>query len=610
MAVRILVAGLLLWSGPATAQTLNDARGALRENRVAEAERMLAAIIASPAISAPDQARALRLSSRIAWRIDQDAVRALAMLDRVPEQGEEACDTAQARARLLREARRSEELLGGLDMLIARCAAADQADAIRIEGVEAALDAGQAGRAQALLGATGEEVPTSMRGSSLRLRLALTTDDAAGALRAWRDYFWLGDGDMPQGVEARHGTAAEIFAKGLASGAPVEHRLHLVDLLVRAGFAAQAELYAGRHGLAPRAAAHPLWIRAAAYFEARREFAAAELAANRRLARGGGAPELQAAYDRMTARLAATAGGTGEAADMVRAAYGLHGTSGLTGGFPSVHLGHVMQSERQAVEQYGKRATIEFIAIDNMIANGFQSWLWDGEAQTGGWTSEGPVIVQIRSAYTSGPIGGWRIARDGPDRQRLLDRQAERAAQDLAAAAGGRAVTLPGMGDRLRLQTAAQILARAEAASGGGGALKRAFLDEYWRASVQQSITIHEGRHAIDQLMIVGVARMVDDGLEYRAKLSELALADYPRMALYNIVNANVADGTSHGDANARVMREYAAWIDAHRGEVAGFDAALPAMVQIDRLTDDQLRVVARGLDPLAKSTSKEKVNA
>jgi hypothetical protein len=312
----------------------------------------------------------------------------------------------------------------------------------------------------------------------------------------------------------------------------------------------------------------------------------------------------------MRARLTAAAGGRGEAAAVLRAAYGLYGTSGDTGGFPSVHLGHVVQRERQAVEQYGHRAAIEFIAIDNMVANGFQSWLWDGEAQTGGWTSEGPAIVQVRSAYTPGPIAGWRIAREGPDRQRLLDRQAERAAQDLAAASTGRPAALPGMGDRLNLQAAAQVLARAEAAAGGGGALKRAFLDEYWRASVQHSITIHEGRHAIDRTLIVGVARMVDDGLEYRAKLSELALADYPRLALYNIVTASVADGTAHGDANARIMREYAAWIDVHRREVPGFDPGQPAMVQLDRLTDDQLRAIARRLDPIAKTSSKEKVNA
>jgi hypothetical protein len=33
-------------------------------------------------------------------------------------------------------------------------------------------------------------------------------------------------------------------------------------------------------------------------------------------------------------------------------------------------------------------------------------------------------------------------------------------------------------------------------------------------------------------------------------------------------------------------------------------------MVQLDRLTDDQLRAIARRLDPIAKTSSKEKVNA
>ena len=45
-------------------------------------------------------------------------------------------------------------------------------------------------------------------------------------------------------------------------------------------------------------------------------------------------------------------------------------------------------------------------------------------------------------------------------------------------------------------------------------------------------------------------------------------------------------------------MSLYSGWVRDHAGEVLGFDAALPPAVQIDKLTDEQMRRVARGADP------------
>jgi hypothetical protein len=150
------------------------------------------------------------------------------------------------------------------------------------------------------------------------------------------------------------------------------------------------------------------------------------------------------------------------------------------------------------------------------------------------------------------------------------------------------------------MQVAAQIGERARSVAGAGGDLKRAFLAEYWRASFQQSIFTHEGRHALDKSLVTGLARFNDTNLEYRAKLSELALADYPRLALVNIDADTIGGSTAHGKANGKILAAYGEWIGAHKAEVKGFDPALPPMVQIDRLTDAQIRAIARSLDPLA----------
>jgi hypothetical protein len=183
----------------------------------------------------------------------------------------------------------------------------------------------------------------------------------------------------------------------------------------------------------------------------------------------------------------------------LRDADGLYGTAGETSGYPSIHLGHIVQSERRTVEQYGHRANVGFLVLDNMISNGFETWLWDGYAAAGGWTEEGPVIVQVRPEYTSGPLSSWKLYGNTPARQELLGKQQERAAADLAAVKREGVAYLPGLADRVRLQTVDQVGAAARTKAGEGGDLRRAFLDEYWRASINQSIFAHEGRHALDR---------------------------------------------------------------------------------------------------------------
>ena len=115
----------------------------------------------------------------------------------------------------------------------------------------------------------------------------------------------------------------------------------------------------------------------------------------------------------------------------------------------------------------------------------------------------------------------------------------------------------------------------------------------------EKSLRLHlEGRHAIDNAM--GLSDNVDQGvLEYQAKLSELALTDYPRMALRNMNRALEGDGP-HDRAGARIFDEYRQWMEAHPADqIMGYDPALPALVQLDKLSDGQIAEIARSLDLL-----------
>jgi len=580
---------------------------AYSQNKIDQAEKIFFEIGADPAAAPRDKASALRETARIAWLIDGDDARALRLLDTAIATGTDVCDAFSLRDRILRRAERGEELLAGFAAQLARCPTRSDQEGLYLQAADAALGLAAAGRsdhparAWAFLDKAGDDARKSLPGSALALEAGLLGRDGAASLQAWKDYFWLAGTDAPQALTGYASSISALFARGAGAEAAVGDRLALLDLLVRAGFARAAERFARLHRLDAVAGPHPLWRKASAYLRERAKLEAILLASNRRVARGGKADNLNRALAAAGDALIAAAGARGDRKRALQDAYGLYGMAGDTGGFTSVHFGHVVQSERRTIDQYGHRADVGFVALDNMISNGYETWLWDGSAAAGGWTEDGPVTVQVRPEYTDGPLRAWRLAADPAGREELRARQKERVASDRIALALAGTAYLPGLSDRLRLQVTDQIAARARALAGAGGDLRRAFLDEYWRASFQQSIFLHEGRHALDRKLVTGLARLIDTNLEYRAKLSELALADYPRLALLNINSETIGGDTPHGKANAKVMAAYGAWIHANRANVAGFDPNLPALAQADRLSDDQLRAVARALDPIAK---------
>ncbi|HEX8063486.1 MAG TPA: hypothetical protein VF535_09730 [Allosphingosinicella sp.] len=587
-------------------ETIDGAMQAYGRNRVAEAEAVFRKIAADPASSAADRGSAHRQLGRIAWLIDGDSRRALREIAAAAGMADR-CSTARLESRVLQEAKRGDLLLARLELLLKACDRPELADQIRLRAVAAALDLAAAGRKDAvgasarLLQAVGAERREGLPGASIGLQLALLQGDAPAALKAWKDYFWLSAGDVPQGLSSAYPAAAPVFEAGLDPAAGAPERLRLVDLLVRAGFAQAAERFARSAGLDRTAASDPLWGKAKAYFEARRRLETEVLASNRRVARGGSAADLEGLLDSTLDSLMAGARESGDRKAALLRAYSVYARASDSDGYDSIHFGHAVERGTWPVEQYGHRARATFIALDNMAANGFNSWLWDGSAATGGWAEEGPVIVQIRPEFTSSPFTAWALYSGGPARAELLEELKREEAADLAALTAGDVAYLPGLASRIHLQVADQVGRRARADLPPGGDLRRAFLAEYWRASFRQSMLFHEGRHALDKSLVRGLARFNDSNLEYRAKLSELALGDYPRLSLVNVNAAEIGSGSAHGKADAKVLQAYVEWMRGHAREIAGYDSTRPPLAQLDKLTDDQLRAVARGLDPIAK---------
>ena len=87
-------------------------------------------------------------------------------------------------------------------------------------------------------------------------------------------------------------------------------------------------------------------------------------------------------------------------------------------------------------------------------------------------------------------------------------------------------------------------------------------------------------------------------------------------MALANLISADIGADTPHGVANGKIMKGLHDWIEAHRAEVAsyaragrmaqaltqaGVEPGDRVAAQIDKLSDAQLRDIARELDPELK---------
>lgn len=602
--IRFIAAALLLSaSGTAVAASLSEAQDAYDNNKIPEARRLFSAIAADSGATADDRANADIALARISWLVDANAETALKRLDAATA---EPCDTGIMKLRVLKDVKRRQEAIDSESASLNACPEPGKRDEMRVHAIAARLDlanASPARRTRLISDAAADSKlltpDAGVEGARVRLEIALLTGDAPSALAAWKDYFWLDDSDAPQALTEFDATSR--FTRGLAKGATTADKLNLAELLMRAGFGEESRRYAKARGLPGTATGNPTWKRLVAYWTVRDGLEAEILRVNREFARGQKDDHaLDAAAKSAMANLVKATGASGDPQTALLEYYGLVGSVGLTNGYPSIHLGHVIENRDEQVTQYGHSAKIHFMAIDNMISNGFTSWLWDGSAMVGGWQSNG-TIIQVRPAYVAGPLNAYRLTQDGPEHLKLIARQAKRAADDIAQLRQRPVATLDGLNDRLSLEAADQVETKARSKTSDRQDLRRLFLAEYSRATFNHSIMIHEGRHAIDASL--GVSGKDQSVLEYDAKLSELALSDYPRMALENIDRTLEGNGP-HDIAGARLFDGYRKWMEAHSSEIAGYDPAVPALEQLDKLTDDQIREVARSLDPLAKGAA------
>ncbi len=264
-----------------------------------------------------------------------------------------------------------------------------------------------------------------------------------------------------------------------------------------------------------------------------------------------------------------------------------------------LHLGTRIIDTQYTVKQYGKTAALRFVVLDTMIANGYNSWFWDGSAAAGGWVDERGSIIQVRPAYAEGPMRAWRKVAYATDRREWEESIEKKSAGDDDIARGNPYAYLPGVA--LRLQKRAYMRIFDEIEKLPEPERRAAFTRELSRKTHASSILAHEGRHAIDKRAPLSFLRRHADK-EYRAKLSEVAFAPDPGLALTGgILAANIGGSSNHGQANERIVKVLVGWMRTHEDQIRGFDSSRPHLPQLDLLTDEQLKTAVRESDPLAQ---------
>jgi tetratricopeptide (TPR) repeat protein len=608
-------------TGKDTGVLLREAAQANSSHNIALQKQLLERVIG---IQPPghDTAVAERLLGRMYWRYEKDYEKAHAHFQKAITVKDVAADAWLDEADMELSRRNYADARKAADSALAAAtqplekirAQAKAAQSVVDETVEERLAGGAAQKKEISSAFTSlNELVEAQPGweitSRLYLQASLLVGDGPAALTAWRTYFRTDGGSPAPGAIAAAGESLSRLLQVWREPGDAEARLALICALGDSRLFREAALVAldPRPSFAVQLQQNPRVRELIAYARACDELSARVNEYYRHTLLGKGNAKALDAIMKETAeklwpQLAFSSAKPPEISpDRFRVEmeqrFGALVNLGSTAGYYDLHMGHCIVNEERVIKQYGRQAKLHFMVLDSMVSNGFQSWAWENGGQHGGWGSSG-TIVQIRQAYSGGALNAWLSVATEAARAKAEEEIRKALEIDRQTAAKNSTAYLGGLLKRMNQQGIQKILDRLKARGLTGRQLQIAFLSEYDHALQESSIFAHEGRHAIDQRGPFNV--LSSEELEFRAKLSEVAFAPEPRLALNGIIDANIGDSSSHGKANLRIMHGLVQWMSIHSAEIHGFDASSPVLPQLGELTDDQLRIAFRSMDPLA----------
>lgn len=611
-----LLAFLVVLGGTVrAAPSVDDAVAAYLQLDFATARRGFEAIANDPNRPPADREDALRHLALMDWRIAGDFATAEKRLDQADVIATKPAQNALAIARERRAAGRFEDARVAASRALLLAANDGERQAASLELCQTA-QARLRDKALATYGAADREElaaalkaaqafladpPTSSDLALIALKLAVRAGDGGVALAAWRSFVRRPPFEMATTVL---GASDKVFGARL-SGYHGETRFahELVRALIDARLFREAMLLADKARLKSAEFAD---VRAYQHFV---DVLSAETEEYyQHTAQGlNEAAAWQAKVIAQAQELWSELTWSGARPDFKLAAFpvqiekrfGAYASIGETSGHVDLHMGHIFIDRTETVAQFGRSASLRFVALDWMVSDGYESWVWDGAQAHGGWAKP-DAIYQVRPAYADGPLYWWRALSDPVTRAQREARIVAAEAQDAARVAQDPAGYLPGLSLRLGWLGLNELYSDVQAKFGAGPGLKANFIAAYEEAILKTSIFIHEGRHVLDKREFTGASALQSEELEYRAKLSELQFSDFPRLDIGTIFNEQLGADTPHGRGAHRVVEGILAWANDHAGEIKGLDLAKPIQPQLVLLSDDQWHKAAAAQDPWA----------
>jgi len=608
--------------------SLHTAGLAYIQRDVAGAREIWLSIATDDGAEAEDRGEAYRYLARTSWRIYQNTDEAIAYAEDADAADPGAWQNADTLSAAYRAqgntdaaiAAAREAVVGAIEPTARNTAAATLARAAlaAVHGKPldqlSAPDRVALGEAQTALSLILEETPAPIEISTLAIGVATRLDDGDALFRAWGSYY-----HSPAGVSAMsdQAAAAAILSEALPRwphAAQDGDRRAIITALAQSFFFEEAALLAtdGRDAassafeddseiqdiVAVSSFVHDITRHADEYY---RQIAAAN--SNSPLTAAFLTMQFRIGRDQVARTLWSALNLEGDFNDetlttLMRDRFLTYYNEGSTSGVYDLHAGFRVLDTVHEETQYGRSAELNYVVVGRMISNGYESWLWDGRQQHGGWASA-DTIYHVRPAYADSGLSRWDQVSNATERQDAEDEIASLTAEDATHLGDHRLAYLPGLAARLRWQGMNAVLDDARRAPGEIG-MRNTYILDMAETIRGYSIFAHEGRHALDKLHADEAVRDSSEELEFRAKISEVAFSNQPRLALGSIHNPNLGDGTPHGDANARLLEGVLEWMERNTGEIEGLDSNAPLWPQFDLLTDDQIRAAFLWQDPWA----------
>ncbi|MCE7991662.1 MAG: hypothetical protein HEP71_06770 [Roseivirga sp.] len=262
-----------------------------------------------------------------------------------------------------------------------------------------------------------------------------------------------------------------------------------------------------------------------------------------------------------------------------------------------LHMGHVILDDRRTISQFGQSAEFRYKVVDHMISNGYVAWFSDGNSQVGGWATNDGSFLQIRAGLGGEMTRIWQMLTDPVESKKILDDIDRFTSLEDTMAEENPYAFLPSLKLRLVYYQSTALLDSLKATGLGGPDLRVGFINLMEEMALDAKIYAHEGRHSIDMKRNYSNS---SKELEFTAKLSEIYFSARPLLFLGTIIGPNMGDGTSHGDANLKLVKGLVGWMNQHKNKIRGFDKSRPTLPQLDKLSNEQLREAVRSMDPMA----------